>query len=146
MAYMTKQAIAVKGAVVRNGKVLVLWRTECQSAQDGSSDVADLPGGRLEYGEYPLEGLYREIQEEAGLHVEVGPVVHAWSVMRPDGLQLVTILYRCFWIEGEVRLGSEHDRCEWVDTSWDHLPNWVADGVRLALSQSAAPSSAGRLG
>ncbi|MHB9144548.1 MAG: NUDIX domain-containing protein [Symbiobacteriia bacterium] len=130
------QAIAVKGAIVKDGKVLALWKTEDECTQDGSSDPADLPGGRLEYGEDPTEGLCREIQEEAGLRVKVGPVIHAWNVMRPDGLQIVIILYRCFWAEGEVQLGPEHNRYEWVDTSSDRLPDWVAEGVRLALQQN----------
>lgn len=81
-AYMHKQVIAVKGAVVKDGKVLTLYKTEAERARDRSSEPADLPGGRLEYGEDPTKGLYREIQEETGLRVKVGSVIHAWNVMR----------------------------------------------------------------
>jgi len=131
--YIQTQAIAVKGAIVRDGKVLTIYRTEAELAQDRTSGPADFPGGRLEYAEAPTEGLYREILEETGLQVNIGPVIHVWSIMRPDGLQLVIILYRCYWADGEVQLGPEHDRFEWVDTNADHLPSWIAEGVQSAL-------------
>lgn len=39
----------------------------------------DLPGGSLEFGEKPLEGLSREVQEETGLSVQKSDLLNVLS-------------------------------------------------------------------
>ena len=53
---------SVRAIVLRAGEILV---------QRSVEDVHVLPGGRLESGEGPEEGLHREILEETGWRVEV---------------------------------------------------------------------------
>ena len=48
-----------------DGRVLLARR-----AQDPQRGLWDLPGGFLEEGEHPLDGLRRELREETGLEVE----------------------------------------------------------------------------
>ena len=63
--YWANSIPAVQGLLVRDGKVL-LGRRGIEPAL-GSWD---LPGGFLEEGEDPVDGLRREFLEETGLHVE----------------------------------------------------------------------------
>ena len=61
--------VSIKGVVIHANKVLLLKNTR---------DEWELPGGRLEIGETPEECVAREIAEETGWHVEVGPILDTW--------------------------------------------------------------------
>lgn len=59
------------------GKLLLLHRAQCEL----SSETWGIPGGKLDKGETPLEGLSREIWEELRLHPD------------PKDLQFIRSLY-----------------------------------------------------
>ena len=52
-----------------------------------------LPGGGVQHGEEPREAVRREIEEESGLAVTVGPLLDVLSDVRtiPDGTNLHTV-------------------------------------------------------
>src|SRR5207247_8513149 len=62
--YYANSAPAVEGVLERDGKVLLTKR-----GIEPRRGYWDLPGGFLEEGEEPLEGLAREFREETGLAV-----------------------------------------------------------------------------
>ena len=66
-----------------------------------------LPGGGVDHGEDPLDTLRREMQEESGLTVTVGPLLDVLSDTRtiPDGANLhtVRIIYRVASWSGTLR-------------------------------------------
>jgi 8-oxo-dGTP diphosphatase len=66
-----------------------------------------LPGGGVQHGENPVESLHREIEEETGLTVHAGPLLHVLSDVRslPDGTSLHTVrlVYRVDSWEGTLR-------------------------------------------
>ncbi len=66
-----------------------------------------LPGGGLLHGESPSEALHREIKEETGLTVELGPLLTVLSDARelPDGTNLhtVRVIYRVATWSGVLR-------------------------------------------
>jgi 8-oxo-dGTP diphosphatase len=66
-----------------------------------------LPGGGVQHGEEPTESLRREVEEESGLIVRVGPLLDVLSDLRtlPDGVSLHTIrlIYRVEAWEGTLR-------------------------------------------
>jgi ADP-ribose pyrophosphatase YjhB (NUDIX family) len=64
-AYYANSAPAVEGVLERDGRVLLSKR-----GIEPRRGYWDLPGGFLEEGEEPLEGLAREFREETGLEVE----------------------------------------------------------------------------
>jgi ADP-ribose pyrophosphatase YjhB (NUDIX family) len=64
---------AVQALVERDGKLLLARR-----AVDPGRGMWDLPGGFLQEGEHPLDGLRRELLEETGLELESAVFVDAW--------------------------------------------------------------------
>lgn len=90
---MTARArkLVVAGLIVADdGRVLVSQR------QPGGplGGQWEFPGGKLEPGEAPTVGLVRELAEELGVAVEVGPI---WDVLHhayPD-FDLLMLVYVC---------------------------------------------------
>jgi 8-oxo-dGTP diphosphatase len=67
-----------------------------------------LPGGGIQHGESPTESLRREMDEETGLAVVVGPLLDVLSDVRtvpPDqtSLHTVRLIYRVDSWEGQLR-------------------------------------------
>jgi ADP-ribose pyrophosphatase YjhB (NUDIX family) len=71
-----------------------------------------LPGGALEVGETLTEGLAREMREETGLDVDVGPVVDVFDRITLDGngrarFHYVLVDYLCTVRGGTPAAGSD---------------------------------------
>ncbi len=66
-----------------------------------------LPGGGVQHGESPPDSLRREMEEESGLTVSLGPLLDILSDVRtiPDGTSLHTVrlIYRVESWEGTLR-------------------------------------------
>ncbi len=78
-----------------------------------------LPGGGVHHGENPTDSLSREMEEESGLTVSVGPLLDVLSDVRtiPDGTSLHTVrlIYRVDAWEGTLRpeTGGTTDAVGW---------------------------------
>ena len=78
-----------------------------------------LPGGGVQHGENPPDSLRREIEEESGLKVSVGPLLDVLSDVRtiPDGTSLHTVrlVYEVESWEGTLRPEADGttDAVEW---------------------------------
>jgi len=82
----TRFPVSVKGVLVRDGRVVLVKNPR---------DEWELPGGKLEAGE-TLEGcVAREIAEELGLTVSVGPVVDVWMYRIAPGIEVLVVSYGC---------------------------------------------------
>ena len=70
-----------------------------------------LPGGGVQHGESPPDSLRREMEEESGLTVSLGPLLEVLSDVRtiPDGTSLHTVrlIYRVESWEGNLRPEAE---------------------------------------
>jgi 8-oxo-dGTP pyrophosphatase MutT (NUDIX family) len=78
--------VSVKGVVVRDGKVLLL-RNE--------RDEWELPGGKLGLRELPADCVAREIAEEVGWAVTVGPLLDVWQYHIRPGVDVLIVTYGC---------------------------------------------------
>jgi mutator protein MutT len=97
--------VSVKGVILDRDQV-VLLRNE--------RDEWELPGGRLEPGESIEECLVREMHEELGLAVDVGPLLDAWLYELSDATVLV-LTYGCMCdsMHGMVH-SAEHRELTWL--------------------------------
>ena len=119
--------IATKGYIFKKDRMLIIYKTEEEAANDPNPDLRiDQPGGRLEFGEKPKEALEREILEEVGLRTKIIKPIDVWSyVKEKDEFQLVGINYLCEWLDGEVVLSPEHEKFEWL--TLDEIKNKKLD-------------------
>ena len=79
-----------------------------------------LPGGTVEVGEALETALTREMVEETGLVVEVGPVIEVFDrIMRDEQRRVryhfVLIDYLCWPSGGALQAGSDVDAAIWAD-------------------------------
>ena len=84
------------------GRVLLCHRNDY--------DLWNLPGGALEAGESPWDGVVREVKEETGLDVLVSRLAGVYS--KPDKQEIV-FSFVCVVTAGEIALNDEADRIEY---------------------------------
>src|SRR5262245_12294778 len=105
--------VGVGAVIVRDGKALIVKR-----AHEPRKGEWSLPGGRVELGESLEDATRREIKEETGLDVEVGPIVEVFDrVHRLDGrirYHFVIVDYLCQSRDGAAQAGDDADDVAWV--------------------------------
>lgn len=104
-------AVAVNALIYRGGEVLIVKRADASPHAPG---MWELPGGRLDLGEDPTEGLVREVIEETGLSVEVREPLSVYAFTRDDGQHITMIVFRTTSVGCDVVLSDEHSECAWV--------------------------------
>ncbi|WP_143715450.1 NUDIX domain-containing protein [Alkalithermobacter paradoxus] len=92
-------------------KVLLIKRSNSAFA----SHKWDLPGGKLEFRENPIECLKREVLEETGLDVDIFDIASVDSAFEMDKRQYVSLIYEAKYIKGKVNLSYEHEDYIWVE-------------------------------
>lgn len=105
------QAIAAKGFVINNDKKILVIKRRPNDVH--SPSIWEVPGGRIEVGEDPHEGVKREVLEETGLEVIVHEPLGVRSFTRDDGQHITMIIFRCAPTTEEVVLSEEHTDFEW---------------------------------
>jgi ADP-ribose pyrophosphatase YjhB (NUDIX family) len=110
-------ANSVPGAqalVERDGRVL-LGRRE----RDPSRGLWDVPGGFLDEGEHPLDGLRRELREETGLDVDVKELLGFWMEFY-GGRFVLCITWLAEAVGGTLTPGDDMGDLRWFAP--DDLP------------------------
>lgn len=98
---------ATKAVVIKDRKILSLY------IEKNGQKKWDLPGGRIEFGESPEEGLVREVMEETNCRVKSMKLIDTWHRVL-ESWQIIGVFYICE-LEGEIILSSEHNGYEWIN-------------------------------
>src|SRR5215204_2107248 len=105
--YPARPFVGVGAVVVQDGCVLLVRRRQPPLAGEWS-----LPGGAVELGETLEQAVIREVFEETGLHVRVGPVVEVLDRIEHDAAGRVRyhyalVDYLCWPDAGTLAAGSD---------------------------------------
>jgi ADP-ribose pyrophosphatase YjhB (NUDIX family) len=113
--YPERPIVGVGAVIVEGGKVLLIRRR-----YEPLKGQWSLPGGAVEVGEALERAVEREMLEETGLAVDVGPVIEVFDRITRDEARrvryhFVLIDYLCRPTGGELRAGSDVDAAIWAD-------------------------------
>ena len=100
--------ISTAGVARRNGKILVALRKPGTSI----GESWEFPGGKLEEGESPPQGLVREYKEEFNLDIEVNGLLHE-STFVNKGRQYRLMAFDISITGGEMN-HPEHQEVKWL--------------------------------
>jgi ADP-ribose pyrophosphatase YjhB (NUDIX family) len=109
--------VGVGAVVVHESRVLLVKRGHAPLKGEWN-----LPGGALELGETLVAAVAREVLEETGLRVDVGPVVEILDHIQRDedgGVEYhhVIVDYKCRSTSDHLERGSDADDVRWVELS-----------------------------
>ena len=116
----TRKTIEVVAAVIVNesGHVLAV---KCPDTKHGGG--WEFPGGKIEPGEAPRDAVVRELQEELGVRVSVGNLLHVVEWDYP-AFHLSMRCYISRILQGRIQL-REHTEARWLDAESLHSVAWL---------------------
>ena len=120
--YPDRPFIGVGAVIVQDGRVLLVRRRHEPLAGQWT-----LPGGAVELGETLAGALRREILEETGLAIEVGPIIEVLDRITRDETgrvrhHFVLVDYLCWPVGGDLQAGSDVADARFVDPA--ELPRY----------------------
>ncbi len=137
---MSAPPISVKGVLIAEDRVLLLLNERGEW---------DLPGGRPDLGEDHRAALKREVQEEAGLVVEVDAPLdeHLFEVLPGRFVRILPFVCRLTG-NGDVVLSHEHLETRWLPLAelgeriqGHPLPAGYLGAIRQAIDQPRSVSA-----
>lgn len=99
-------------AVIDVGRLLVVRKDRGPWA-----DHWAVPGGRIEMGERMADAAVREVKEETGLDIRIGPVIWTGEVIDsadPPEWHFVLVDYVGFVLGGDLVAGDDAAEARWV--------------------------------
>ena len=113
-SFPSRPVVGVGAAIVDDGRVLLVKRGHPPLQGEWS-----LPGGAVEVGETLSAAIQREVLEETGLVVEVGPIVEVLDRIHTDGegrveYHYVLIDYICAVVGGRLVPSSDVADARWA--------------------------------
>jgi mutator protein MutT len=121
--YPKRPMVGVGAVVVRGGDVLLERR-----GQPPAQGSWSLPGGLVDIGERLEDAVRREVREECGIEIEVGPLLGVFEplVVDEDGrvrYHYVVLDYLARYVSGEVVIGDDAAELRWAP--FDELESYA---------------------
>jgi mutator protein MutT len=115
--YPERPVVGVGAVIVDRERVVLVKR-----AHEPLKGEWSLPGGAVEVGETLAEAIVREVREETGLEVKVGPIVEVLDRVHrgTDGrveYHFVLLDYLCTVTTGTLTRGSDAADACWVSAA-----------------------------
>ncbi|MFH1316209.1 MAG: NUDIX domain-containing protein [Candidatus Woesearchaeota archaeon] len=110
---MVNPSLAVKAFILNDKDEILLIKRVSNDIHAPS--VWEIPGGRLDPGENPFEGLKRETKEETGLEIDIKHPIQVDHFTRDDGQIITMVIFLCNPLTNSVKLSKEHTDFEWSD-------------------------------
>ncbi len=108
---MKGYGLTMRGIIKNDSGEILIVKRHPKSKTD--PEMWELPGGKVEKGEFFADALVREIKEETNLDVEIGDFCEAvqndYSHKRTVQLMMYLVDVR-----GEVRISDEHTEFMWA--------------------------------
>ena len=122
---------AIKAVITdNNGHILFL------SQQLEDKTIWDLPGGKMEFGESPLQTLHREVKEEINADITVGQCLGMWWFFHSrSGDQICCTTYHATLVEHHTLSLDENPSHEGI-TSYA----WLSKAALLSENYELHPS------
>lgn len=136
-----KQRVVVQAIIEDEGDILLLRRSQ---GRPGIVGKLELPGGTLEEGEQPDDGLRRHLKNDAGIIPEALQLIDAVSLQnREEGdIAHVMIVYRVRGVDhtSPTHLGQSYDGVVWKKMS-ELQQNTLRDSAFALLSLYIDPNT-----
>ena len=104
--------LTVRGIIKNNANEILIVKRHPKSKTD--PEMWELPGGKVEKGEFFADALVREIKEETNLDVNVGDFAEAIQNDYMHKRTVQVMMYLCD-VKGEVKISDEHTDWMWAD-------------------------------
>lgn len=107
--------LTMRGLLKKDDKILLLRRTPESRT---NSHRWELPGGKVDPGEFFDEALIREYKEETNLEIKIGDLLD--SIQEDfSHKRTVVIIMEVIAISGEIKISDEH--VDWMWATLDEL-------------------------
>ena len=121
--------VGVGVMILKDGKILLGKRND--DAEKASSDLHGegtwtMPGGKLDFHETLVDGVYREALEETGIKInkdKIKVISIADEIVKDN--HYVTIGFLCEDFDGEPKIMEPEEITEWKWYNLDNLPDKV---------------------
>jgi len=144
MANVKSPGVGVSAVVVEGARVLLVRRANAPAAGCWS-----FPGGRLELGESLPDGVRREVSEECGIEIDVGPLLDVIEVVRREDdvtHHWIVLDYLAVRRGGRLAAADDADDARWFTLAeidcLSTTPRVAEVAARAIAARSAWPGSA----